>query len=334
MPFVDGIDSQLAAQLRRAGLLSAEEPVIATSLTGGVSSQIWLVESRNGAFCVKRALAKLKVVDEWTVPVSRNAFERDWYATMAERCPGIAPRVLGSGGDNWFAMEYFPPATCTLWKTELLAERVNVGFAGMVGASLAAAHAATAGDAALKEHFGTDSLFVQLRLDPYLRQAGRVHPDLAARLERLCDRSLAKKLALVHGDVSPKNILATPRGAVFLDAECAWYGDPAFDVAFCLNHLLLKCVAVPAVARSLTAAFDALADAYLAGVDWEPSAQLEARAATLLPALMLARVDGKSPVEYIKADEDRDRVRKVAREAILSPQALLSEIRSLWQDHR
>ncbi len=54
--------------------------------------------------------------------------------------------------------------------------------------------------------------------------------------------TLAAKIALVHGDVSPKKVPAGPRGPVFLDAECAWYGDPAFDLAFCLNHLLLKCL--------------------------------------------------------------------------------------------
>ncbi|MEZ5669788.1 MAG: phosphotransferase [Alphaproteobacteria bacterium] len=76
----------------------------------------------------------------------------------------------------------------------------------------------------------------------------------------------------MHGDVSPKNILIGPAGPVFLDAECAWYGDPAFDIAFCLNHLLLKCLWTPAATGRFLACFRALAEAWLAEVDWEPRA--------------------------------------------------------------
>ena len=112
--------------------------------------------------------------------------------------------------------------------------------------------------------------------------------------------------------MSPKNILCGPTSPVFLDAECAWYGDPAFDLAFCLNHLLLKAVHQPAQSAALLAAFDSMAGAYLAQVNWEPSASLQARAAGLLPALLLARVDGKSPVEYLTNPAARQQVRDIA----------------------
>ena len=105
--------------------------------------------------------------------------------------------------------------------------------------------------------------------------------------------------ALVHGDVSPKNILVRDAGPVFLDAECAWWGDPAFDLAFCLNHMFLKSVWVPHAREGFLRCYDALSSAYLAGVAWEARAELEERAATLLPGLLLGRVDGKSPVEYL-----------------------------------
>ena len=45
-------------------------------------------------------------------------------------------------------------------------------------------------------------------------------PSLAAT-------TAATKRVLVHGDFSPKNLLAGAGGPVILDAECAWYGDPA-----------------------------------------------------------------------------------------------------------
>ncbi len=119
---------------------------------------------------------------------------------------------------------------------------------------------------------------------------------------------------------------------MFLDAECAWWGDPAFDLAFCLNHLLLKCLWTPAASAGFLASFGALAESYLAGVDWEPPAALESRAAHLLPGLLLARVDGKSPVEYIPAESDKNRVRRVARALLAAPTDRLAEVRAAWEE--
>ena len=231
-----------------------------------------------------------------------------------------------------FVMEYLDPADHRLWKSELMAGRVDLAFAGEVGASLAAIHAATAGDEAVAAMFPTGAFFEALRLEPYLRATGRRHPALAGRLNALADRTAATRRALVHGDVSPKNIMIGPSGPVLLDAECAWYGDPAFDLAFCLNHLLLKCLHVPAATGEFLAAFDRLAAAYLRGVAWEPSADLEARVAALLPGLFLARVDGKSPVEYVTGEAAKNRVRRVAIPFIESPPPMLEAIRDAWAD--
>ncbi len=159
-----------------------------------------------------------------------------------------------------------------------------------------------------------------------------MHRDLAARLEWLVTETAKVKRALVHGDVSPKNILIGPKGPIFLDAECAWYGDPAFDLAFCLNHLLLKCLWNPPACAAFLAAFDALADAYLDGVTWEAKNAIEARTAHLLPGLFLARVDGKSPVEYITRERDQDHVRLVARLFLLKPTDQLADIRAMWAE--
>jgi hypothetical protein len=119
---------------------------------------------------------------------------------------------------------------------------------------------------------------------------------------------------------------------VFLDAECAWWGDPAFDIAFCLNHLLLKCLWNPPAARALLTAFDTLASAYLQGVDWEPVQALERRAAALLPGLLLARIDGKSPVEYVTDELQRERVRRVAGALLRRPVERLHAVRAAWDE--
>ena len=124
-------------------------------------------------------------------------------------------------------------------------------------------------------------------------------PDVARRVGDIADALGARRIALVHGDVSPKNILAGPGGGVILDAECAVYGDPAFDLAFCTTHLLLKQVWLPDHAPALKAAARALAEGYLSGVLWEDRGEVARRAGELVAALLLARVEGKSPAPYL-----------------------------------
>lgn len=328
------IPPEICAALGRMGLADPAAPApLGQVLTGGVSSDIWRVDLPSGPICVKRALAKLRVAADWHAPIDRNLFEARWMRAANQAVPGAAPALLGqdreSGG---LAMDYLAPADHPLWKAQLRNGHADPAFAAAVGARLAAIHAASAADPAYAAAFPTDAIFHAIRLEPYLLATGRAHPDLAPRLAALAAATAATKRALVHGDVSPKNILAGPDGPVFLDAECAWWGDPAFDLAFCLNHLLLKCLWIPVATPGFLACFAALTAAYRAGIAWEAPGALEARAAALLPGLFLARVDGKSPVEYITTETDRNRVRRVARPLIQSPPADLGAIRDRWAE--
>ncbi len=317
------------AFLRKHGLAATDEVPPAAALSGGVSSDIWRVDLRSGPIVVKRALPRLRVEQLWEVPVERNRYERMWMETANAIIPGVAPRVLAADDTGCFAMQLFDGLP--LWKAELAEGRADRDFAAKVGSCLARIHAATAGDKDCAAKFDTDRNFHAIRLEPYLLAAGKIHASLEKKLKELSERTANTKLALVHGDVSPKNILVGPGGPVFLDAECAWYGDPAFDLAFCLNHLLLKCLWVPVRRKAFLQCFDVLAEAYLSGAAWEPRAGLELRAATLLPGLLLARVDGKSPVEYLKSGADKDFVREIAGRFLRSSPATLAELRAAWQ---
>jgi len=318
------------AFLRRSGLAAQDELPAASALAGGVSSDIWRVDLARGPLCVKRALPRLRVAQLWEAPVERNRYERRWLEVANRIVPGLAPRVLASDdAAGCFAMEDL--GALPLWKAELAAGRADADFARALGERLARVHAATAGDAEIAAEFATDASFHAIRLEPYLAASARAHPALAAALEALLARTANTRLALVHGDVSPKNILLGPAGPVLLDAECAWYGDPAFDLAFCLNHMLLKCLWVPAASDAYLNCFDSLYTAYLQGCRWEEPLDLEARAASLLPGLLLARVDGKSPVEYVTNEAQKERVRRAARALLLEPPARLQQVRDAWR---
>ena len=321
--------------LRAEGLVG--DPALArlTPLTGGVASDIWKVESESGqrVFVVKKALAQLRVAQTWLAPVSRNASEVEWLREAGRILPEVVPEILASDAEaGIFAMSYLDPADHPVWKQELRAGRADPTFAARLGQVIATIHAGTQGSDEIARRFANDVTFHSIRIEPYLEATARAHADLAAPLMALAGETLAAKVALVHGDISPKNILVGPKGPVILDAECAWYGEPAFDLAFCLNHLLLKCLWTPSASADFHACFDALAESYLARVDWEPREAIEARAARLLPALFLARVDGKSPAEYITADADKDRIRRVARPLIARSGARLATIRQLWTE--
>ncbi len=322
--------SDILYALRRMNLACASETPAIVPLTGGVSSDVYRVELASGPICVKRALPKLRVAAEWIAPVERIHSEADWFRFGGEAVPGSVPRILAEDKEaHLFAMNYFEPKDFPVWKAQLLEGRVDSDFARRVGHSIAAIHRASAGKANVAAKFAHDGMFMALRIEPYLLYTAKMHPDRAPRIEAMA-RDLAKaRIALMHGDVSPKNILAGKDGPIFLDAETACYGDPAFDLAFCLNHLLLKCVWAPAHASAYIRAFDALRQAYFEQADWENAEALERRAAGFLCAFLLARIDGKSPVEYITDPAHKEFVRRTARE-FLSQQLTLSDIAGAW----
>ena len=324
-------DDEVADFLVTQGFVTRAADAGRTPLTGGISSDLWRVDLPGRSICVKRALPRLRVAADWRAPLSRNAYECAWLRFAATHRPDNVPALLAQDTDaGLFAMTYLPPHRYPGWKGQLLAGDVDPVVAAAVGDLLGSLHAAGAGDEELAKEFASDDNFHALRIEPYLLATAAAHPALGDRLRALAERTARTRLAVVHGDVSPKNILIGPAGPVLLDAECAWYGDPAFDLAFCLNHLLLKTLVVPARRTALLDSARALTRAYLARCTWEPPAGVAHRAATLLPALSLARVDGKSPVEYL-TEPLRAFVRRVVPALLRGSPPAVTDVLDAWQ---
>lgn len=277
---------QLLAHLIQSGLVANDATL--TPLPGGVSSDISLVESSSGILVVKAALEKLRVKDDWFADVSRNRVEQDFFDYTAPIIPAHVPRILGRG-DGWFAMEYL--GEMPNWKTKLLCGDADESTAKLAGDVLGRLHAASWLDEAARERFNTLPNFHALRIEPYLLKTAERVPEAAPILRAEATRLAETQLALVHGDYSPKNLLVAPQRLIVLDAECAWFGDPAFDAAFMLTHLHLKALLHPHAITLVPAFWSAYTHA--CGHD------LEERTVKLLLCLLLARVHGKSPVEYL-----------------------------------
>lgn len=326
-----GWNSDIMAVLRRAGLLGLGEPPPMIPLTGGVSSDIWRVDIDGKRYCVKRALARLRVEADWRAPVERNSYEAAYLEVVDRLVPGAVPRLIFvDRAASAIVTRYLDPEAYRLWKTELMEGRIDPEVAAAVGNRLGRIHKGTAGDAAIAARFRSDQVFHAIRLEPYLLATAEAQPMVAAQLRALARRTASTRRCLVHGDVSPKNILVGLLGPVLLDAECAWYGDPAFDLAFVLNHLMLKAIHRPKDTDPFAEAFRRLVDAYFAQADWEPRQDLEERVTTLLPGLMLARIDGKSPVEYLTGGREKAAVRTFAIQHLAEPLRRLETLREAW----
>ena len=331
MALSDQEQASLIESLLRMGLIGKNEQPRLQPLTGGVSSMIVLAQTQKGLVCVKRALAKLKVVADWQAPVERSNAEVAWIQVARRIVPQSVPEILGHDKQGLtFAMRYLDGDEFPVWKARLRDGKVDAGTARSVARILAAIHNHASDRAELAREFANDEAFSALRLDAYFAESARRNPDCQSVISRIIEATRSTRRALIHGDVSPKNILEGKDRVILLDAETATWSDPAFDLAFCLNHLLLKCVWRPASMLEFLACYRALHQEYLGAIRFEAADALEKRACALLAAMLLARVDGKSPVEYITAEAERSTVRQFAKSQLRLRPERLAEIGDAW----
>lgn len=313
-------------------------------LQGGISSDIAVVEDGSRRLVVKRALAQLCVPDPWHADVNRTRYERAYLERVGRFLPDRVPAVLAQGGDDegspWFAMSYIAPPV-EPWKAMLLRGDVNALHGRTAGAVLGRIHRMTWNDAELAAAFDTTTGFHALRIEPYLLATAARHPDLAEPIHAEARRLTQARRCLVHGDFSPKNLLVHPEEPcdatmdqarlIVVDCEVAWYGNPAFDVAFLLNHLLIKALHVPAARRGMIELTRAAWNAYRDELGEARLGHVPEDVGRLLPMLMLARVDGKSPLEYL-THWQREQIRQFARFRILAAAPVSVELLiDIWE---
>ena len=416
-----GIWRYLVAQ----GVMESESTVAVKALGGGVSNIVLMVTAAGRCLVLKQALPELRVEAYWPSRVDRALREAEALRIVAEHLPsGAVPEVQFIDEENFIYGMSCAPASATLWKEDLLTGVVDVPAAAASGRLLAQMHAIQ--EPAVRQRFIDDEVFWQLRVDPYYNTTAGKHPSLRPVFDRAIAQMKARKLALVHGDYSPKNMFVVPEarsarpapaegrslrrndsgnvsnrdkmdsalrhGASFrgndsretgsarlgasygkgeehsrsdfptvarglvprsgpgageamkmdsrvrgndgvdappdsladedygkcanhillLDFEVVHWGDPAFDLAFCVNHLLIKSIVNSHKQEAYFQSVTALLEGYRATLPEVGWAELAAETRLQLGCLMLARIDGKSPVEYIKDEPTKEKVRRVS----------------------
>ena len=331
------VDPQTAeAYLRETLRIEDDESIRVRELGGGVSNMVLLVERPDRAgrdFVLKQARAQLRTRHEWFSSVERAWREAEVLAICTRlldahsarvgetnELPAQTPRILFEDRENYLFAMTAAPRPNVVWKDELLAGRVDRQVAMACGRLLAALHAESWLDPDIAGSLGDCTLFDQLRIDPYYRTLAAARAEIRPTIERLIASLGTNRLSLVHADFSPKNLLLFSGGLMMVDFETGHFGDPAFDLGFFLSHLVLKaCLKIPGHAEylDLTDCFRrSYSEVMARRIEPSELADLWARGVQHFAGCAWARLDGKSPVDYLSDSRRRDQMRRLCREIL------------------
>jgi 5-methylthioribose kinase len=289
--------------LTKRGLLSGNATV--EVLTGGVSCVVLAVASNQREIVVKQALPELKTKAKWVADQRRAIVEADAMRVYQSITPDSVPELLDCDEANFTLTMSRLPNTCTNWKQDMLEGRIHPEMGEKLGKILAQWHNGTAINAAIKAKFMEGELFEQLRVSPFYRAVADKNPNLLQVINSLIKEITTEKIALVHGDFSPKNILATPdHSPIVLDFEVAHTGNPVFDLGFICAHLLCKTIRTDNSAEK-----DALittATNFLNGYRQSCNLAIADSLPQHVALIALARVEGVSPVNYLDESAQRE----------------------------
>ena len=313
-------EKNAAQYLKSRGILANR----VTELGGGISNVVLLVETGEQSFVLKQSLSQLRVKDKWLADRSRIFREKESLIDTASILPeGSVPEVLWVDRANYLFAMTAVNGLC--WKDELMAGRIDSAIAARAGALLGCLISETWASDALRAKYGDLTAFEQLRIDPYYQTVASCHPDVRPQVFSLIAEMGLRRFCLVHGDFSPKNILVSGERVALIDFEVVHFGDPSFDAAFCLSLLLLGWFYQPALRKEREQVARAFFGALKTTLPPQAASFFEKATLRHLGCLMLARIDGKSPVEYLPEESIQNRVRVIAKELILRCPETLEE---------
>lgn len=289
----------LEQYLQDRGLVRAQDGHKIHYCKGGVSGTVAFVERRESPMIIKQALAQLKTKDVWLCNPNRMSTEYESNRIYHELAPEHTPQVYFYDKENYIYGREAIPDGCPMWKEQLLEGLLDFRVAEKSVETLVKVHNACSGRQDVKELFASREIFYGLRVSPYMEFTVEKYPELEEFAARVVKEVMETDITLVHGDYSPKNIMVIGREISVLDYEVAHYGHPAFDLAFFSNHFVLKAVKFREYGIAYLAMLRYMVQLYFAQMNYMDKAEFESCYVRTLALLMLARIDGKSPVEYL-----------------------------------
>ncbi|SFP36871.1 Phosphotransferase enzyme family protein [Oscillibacter sp. PC13] len=238
------------------------------------------------------------------------------FEQYAKLVPNAVPKPISYDAENYIMVRKAVPESWAMWKSRLLNGEMNYRVAEKAITALCTVHNETAHSAEIARRFHNQQFFYDLRIEPYIQHVLKKYPQFAKKGAAVMTFLTTERSVLIHGDYSPKNILVKDDGICILDMEVACYGNPCFDVAFFSNHFLLKAVKHPEWSHGYLELLSYMMRLYFDRVTCVEPTLLERQAIQTLGFLLLARVDGKSPVEYLTAAQDQNLVREAASEIL------------------
>ena len=290
--------------------INQEKIIQYKKLTGGVSSEVYHVKTNKNNYCIKRSLKRLLVKKKWIANTNRIKFEYLWL----KHCQNILKRNIPNTYEfnnkkKYIVMEYLKTSEYKTLKQLYFKKIININTIRLISKHLYKIHSSSSNYKTKKIFEGNYKNFYDLRLDPYFNEVGRVYPKYKEYIKKINENYIKNSSTLVHGDFSPKNILVDKNKIIYLDAECCNFGDPVFDLVFFTNHLLIKSIFLRDKSQEFIKLYLSFYKEYLSNLSTKNFNSYIDRIIKMTPIMLLSRIDGKSPVEYI----DRENIKNIIR---------------------
>ena len=249
-------------------IISATDKAEVEVLTGGVSNVVLAITTADQKLVLKQALAELAVSEKWLADQRRAIVEADAIKLFNQLSPAQVPKLIFLDPERFILVLERVPVGSTVWKSDLLAGIINPDVGAGLGKTLATWHNYGEVTASARIKFMEDTLFEQLRIDPFYRFVAAKNPQIEVSMDDQI---------------------------YILDFEVTHVGNPVFDLAFLIAHLLCKFFRTED--RLQAKLLSNTANTFTA--EYAQLRSISPTVAKHAALIALARVEGKSPVNYL-----------------------------------
>ena len=206
------------------------------------------------------------------------------------------------------------PNNCESLFTKFISNEVHYSLLSNIVKSLAVMHSVTYNNYSLHEQFSDSMGFLKLKIEVQCRN---ITKDISLQKEIDCfiNESLEIRIALLHGDFAPKNILTWDNKYLFIDFEESSYADPALDIGYFLAHIYIHYFITNNI--QFKNAADIVLKEYLENINFSDD-KFIIRISKYIGIFILSRIDGKAYADYITDENVKKDLRYFGKRLFLN----------------